>query len=284
VRCRYELKGLSVVGLCPECGTPIVATILAVVDPHAEALKPVAHPRFLAGAIFGLAGCSLAASILTWLMRLADAGTQMFGIRFDDGALPFVGTACIIAAGLSATSLVRPHAQIGRGGVIRAALGVVAFAPLAVFYWLIHGVFDQAHAAPYIAPGESDAMRAVLRLGMGAFLLVAILGLRPNARVLARRAVVFRTGRADRQTMRAMAIAVGTWMVGDVLSLVGAHLGGLGAQVVRGSGVFLIVVGSVLFTIGLGGIVVDAWRLGRALIQPAVSLDRLLGTGRGSDP
>ncbi|MBL8760751.1 MAG: hypothetical protein JNL50_05545, partial [Phycisphaerae bacterium] len=41
-KCAYNLKGLSVRSVCPECGLAISATLLAKVDPHAAELRPIA--------------------------------------------------------------------------------------------------------------------------------------------------------------------------------------------------------------------------------------------------
>src|SRR5690606_19927036 len=45
ISCGYNLQGLSVVGVCPECGAAVRATILATIDPQAEELTPLLTPR-----------------------------------------------------------------------------------------------------------------------------------------------------------------------------------------------------------------------------------------------
>src|SRR5436190_23878239 len=57
VACGYNLKGLSIRSVCPECGTPVRATILSVVDPHAAELTPIRLPALVAlGLLFCAAG------------------------------------------------------------------------------------------------------------------------------------------------------------------------------------------------------------------------------------
>lgn len=59
--CGYDLRGLSVLDRCPECGLRIATSILAVVDPRAQEFEPIRKPKLVA---FGLltwsgGGCSL---------------------------------------------------------------------------------------------------------------------------------------------------------------------------------------------------------------------------------
>ena len=43
--CGYNLRGLSVRDECPECGVAVRATILALVDPMADELRPLTTPK-----------------------------------------------------------------------------------------------------------------------------------------------------------------------------------------------------------------------------------------------
>src|SRR6185369_7553380 len=103
--------------------------------------------------------------------------------------------------------------------------------------------------------------RIVLRLVIGALLIAALILLRPNARLLAARSLLLRMGRVDRQTMRAMALAVAVGMLGDLLHLIGPWLPGAILRITDSLGDFLIAVGSMLFTVGLIGVALDVFRV-----------------------
>ncbi|MEM1424869.1 MAG: hypothetical protein AAGH64_12820, partial [Planctomycetota bacterium] len=80
VTCGYELRGLSVRDACPECGTGVRATILAVVDPLADELAPMRAPS-LTGVL--IVSWALSSSIGVWLIvavRLLD-GVRALGLR-----------------------------------------------------------------------------------------------------------------------------------------------------------------------------------------------------------
>src|SRR5690606_27754218 len=48
IGCGYNLRGLSIREMCPECGIPVRATILGVIDPMADELAPIPRPRLVA--------------------------------------------------------------------------------------------------------------------------------------------------------------------------------------------------------------------------------------------
>ncbi|MEM7623588.1 MAG: hypothetical protein AAF235_10360 [Planctomycetota bacterium] len=48
VNCSYNLRGLSVRAVCPECKTAVLATVLAVIDPKAEEFSAIGSPRVVA--------------------------------------------------------------------------------------------------------------------------------------------------------------------------------------------------------------------------------------------
>src|SRR5215831_18001819 len=70
--CRYNLRGLSVRSVCPECGTPVRATILFTVDPYASVLRPITWPRATAAGLILWSMGALGAAVLTWVLRGAD--------------------------------------------------------------------------------------------------------------------------------------------------------------------------------------------------------------------
>lgn len=277
VRCRYNLRGLSVRGPCPECGLPVRATLLMVVDPRARELEPIPSPRLTAAGLLMWSGFALVAALLTWILRFSGSAAASTGgpSRAAEWAPP-AATACILLSGIGALALVSPHGGIARRSVLWAAAGVAAYLPLAASYWYLHGVLDPASRPAYFHGAGPEPERSVLRLAIAALLILIILGLRLNARLLAARSFLLRTGRADRQTMAALAAAVGVGAIGDALYLLSGVTQGSVSDLAQLASIFLIALGSLLQTLGLAGIFFDCWRLAPVILEPPPTLRDLL--------
>lgn len=270
------------VGLCPECATPVRATILAAVDPYANLLTPIPLRRLTSLGLVVWASAALGAALLTWGMRVSDAAGALAGVHFATDWMVTGALALVAASGLGALVIIRPHAGIPRWQVLAAAAGCAAYAPLLWVYWRIHAIGDAASPGPYFQSDFSDPARNWLRLAAGALILIILLGLRPNARLLAARSLLLREGRVDRQTMLAMSAVLIVGGLGDVLHLVGAALGP--ASDVRlylvTAGTLVIAVSFMLLTLGLAGILIDVWRIWPVILEPAPSFRDLLGDDR----
>lgn len=282
--CRYDLRGLSVRAVCPECGTPVRATILAKVDPYAGVLRPLDRPRLTAAGFVLWAAAALVATGLTWSLRIADAYAAFSGIpgaRLEGVVL--AATICIVLSGLGSLVLIRPHSGIARWQSWAAAAGAVATFAMAGLYWRLHGGFDMAHLPPYFTGDRAPPERTLLRLLVGSVLLVILVGLRPNARLLAARSLLLRMGRVDRQTMLAMVAALGIAAAGDALHLLASlEPGGEGlVRILAIGGEALIAVGSMLLTVGVLGMAVDNWRVAPVLLRPPLAMGEVVGPEPG---
>lgn len=282
VRCRYNLRGLSVVTRCPECGTPVRATVLAAVDPYASLLRPIPRRRLTAVGLLAWAFGALAAAGITWLLRVDD----LAGLNFSPWATRRLVLASLVGIGISglgALVFIRPHSGLPRRYVIGAIVGCAAYAGLARVHWLIHGVHDAVAAAPYLERDHADPARVKLRLAAGAMMLVILAGLRPNARLLAARSLLLREGRVDRQTMLAMAVVVGLGIIGDAMHGVSGALPSGAVVYAVTAGTVLIAVSSMLLTLALAGTAVDVCRIAPVVVEPAPSFTQLFGDepGRG---
>lgn len=277
VQCGYNLRGVSVLSPCPECGTSVRATVLARVDPYASVLRPIRRPILLASGLLAWSGCALAAALSVWSLRAIDAASFMLD-RPIVAARPIAVLVPIFAAlsGLGAVVLVRPHAGIPRWQSALALLGVAAYAPLVWTLWRLHAHIDLANPMPFFKPLGMPYERSLARLVVAGLLLAIVVGLRANARLLASRSLLMRSGRVDRQTMLAMAAAVLLASAGDGLHLLADAWEGA-AFWARTLGLFLIAVGSMLLTIGLVGMVVDTWRVREAILRPPLSRREAIG-------
>jgi hypothetical protein len=276
VRCRYNLRGLSVRAVCPECGTPVKATVLAVVDPRATELRPMRFPVFTAAGVLAWAFGALAAAACIWVLRVEaylPAGTvPPWGERW----LTRLIVAFAALSGAGAIALVAPHDGISWRGRALAVLGVVLYVPLLVTLSNIHLSIDAMLGDPYRG-NPPDGVRLLQRLMAQAILVAITLALRPNARLLVARSMLLRTGRVDRQTLLALAAVLGVSMLGDLLLWFSIVSSGPIGDLLNQAGRLLVLIGSMLFTIGLLGVAVDCWRLRAVIVAPPLSLANVLG-------
>lgn len=274
VRCRYNLKGLTVRGMCPECGTSVRTTLLAVVDPLAKELRPIRNPVLTSLGLVVWATAALVAALCVWFLRAEDILSRPRG-GSPAQWLAMGVVACTALSGLAATVLIDPHEGIPRKQRWMTTLGVVAYVPLCVLLVYLHVRWDGANRPPYGYQAEILPERIVLRVCSSLALVAILLLLRPNARLLSSRWVLMRIGAVDRQTMFAMSIVVGVWSAGDLLRFASAYAQGSLADVVRMIGTGTVLVGSLLFTVGLATAVLDSWKLRPIIAQPPLDLDEL---------
>jgi hypothetical protein len=265
VVCGYNLRGMSIRGVCPECGTAVRAAILAVVDPHAAAFTPIRHPRLVGyGLVLWCLGGVACASI-AWLAAFGVIGSSW----------RLAAMVALVASALGAASLVRPHMGIRILTRAAAAAGVVLYLPLAWAVWAL-SPGPESPLAPLRANWSIDRRETLLRMAVAAMLGAILCCLRPHARLLVARSLVLRTGRVDRQTILAMAAAAATILIGEGLLLVSSDWRGWVGEAALSIGVLLRALGAGLFTLGLVGALVDSWRICRALVAPAPSLHQVV--------
>lgn len=269
VGCGYSLRGLSVRAACPECNLGVLATVLSVVDPKADQLQPIAHPRLVAIGLLAWPIAALAAALTTWAIHALDL-LSILGLRADPAHwMPGASAALIACSGLAACPLARPHANIRPILSFQVLLAVLLHAPLILTQLALLTPVLNMGQNPYHPVVEHGWQRHALRLVASILMAAIILLLRPSARLLAARSVVVRTGRVDRQSMYALAGALGIAALGDIVALLGTSLTGPLRDVLPPVGDILIALGSLLFTIGLVGIVIDASRLVPIILHPA---------------
>lgn len=275
VVCGYELQGLSIRGVCPECGTAVRATILFHVDPRAEEFKPIATPAVTAYALVTWSTAALVATLASWWPRIADV-IEKFVPRPPSEGAGYLCVAGTIVSGLAMLGLIR----IVQGGNLLhragAVVSVLAYIPLVWALWRIHIQIDPYRPAPFLT-NEFNVDRTVSRLIVAACVIVIIIGFRPNARDLVKRSRAMRTGRVDRQHLLLMGATLVLASVGDVFRAYSASVSPHAMDIWEVSGIMLIILGSAFFTLGLIGAVRDSWRLRRVILLPNPSLRQVLG-------
>jgi len=282
VGCGYNLRGLSIRGVCSECGTPVRATILAQVDPMAEQLQPIRRPRLVSTGLIVWSMGAVLAAFTVWALRLQEVSAELLGIRIMLGPLREFSLFGVVCSMFGAMVLVRPTVRVRPWDTCKAMSGVIAYLPLIYIHHLIQTGYDIKIGPPYIGAMVLDPIRSSIRLSEGMLIIVIIMGIRGNAVALAERSLVMRLGRVDTQPLIALVWSMVLAMAGDVLFLLfGDSNGGVGG-VIETLSLVMIAVGSFLFTLGLVGAAFDTVRLRPVLLQPAPGLTDIFQAEDGS--
>ena len=280
IECGYNLHGLSIRANCSECGIPVRATILGIVDPHAEELVPLIAPRMVAIGLNAWSMGALLALAMVWVMRSAEMARDAIGANWIPALAPLVGIGGLVVSMLGGAMMIRPHRGVQRLEAIRSAFGVSLFVPLIFVYGSVYMRIDASSPSPVFEPGSSAFERSVLRVIMMLLVGGIIWGLRPQAVGLAIRSIVVRTGRVDRQSLYAVLASLAIAAIGDVIHIIN-HFFTLSIDDIL-SIIALVVVslGSVLFSVGMVNICIDTIRLYPVLVRPGVGLSDIFETNK----
>jgi hypothetical protein len=277
IGCGYNLRGLSIRSNCSECGIPVRATILGIVDPHADELSPLIAPRMTAIGLNAWSYGAMIAVAMIWVLRISDLIENVTGSGWSMALIPWIGIGGLAVSMLGGLTMIRPHRMVGRLEAVRSAMSVSLYGPLIFVYLTLYHQEQSANPSQFF---QLSLNGAALRVVM--FLLIAgiIWGLRPQAVGLAIRSVVVRTGRVDRQSLVAVLTALGIAAVGDVIMIASLFFGpGIG-DVLTITSFVVIVLGSVLFSVGLINICIDTARLYPILVRPGVGLGDIFETNQ----
>lgn len=259
--CRYDLSGLSVTGVCPECGTPVRTTLLAVVDPSAASFGPLRMPRIAAIGLVLWTGAAFLAALAVWLCRITDALDLWLAVPLGLG---FIGAMVPVLAGLSglgATVLIRPHRGATPAQIYGPMLAVALYVPLVWMLWRLHAQLDIVAGSPYFTSPIRQGERLQLRCGIGLTVACIAILLKPSVREFAKRSVLMRTGQLTRQTMLAIVAALGVALLGDLIQAGAMAFDQEESVLPRTMSLAFVAIGSALVTVGLAGIFWDAIRL-----------------------
>lgn len=279
LKCGYNLRGLSITQLCPECSLPVKATLLAVVDPLADELAPLRNPRLIGiGVVLWPLGAILVC-VVVWGLRLREL-VPSIGVPLIPRWWMNLGPVGFLLSGLGALSLVLPYRSTTNGSVVRNAVGVLLYLPAAWCFWQIHASIDAQATMPYASIETPHEVRSLARLGVMLCSIGIIAALRPTARAMFARSVLVREGRVDRQQMIALMGAFLLSATGDLVQIAGNNFAVLPADVTRTVEVLLVALGSVLITIGLFGLLRDSVRVYPVICSNPLGLSDILGSRR----
>jgi hypothetical protein len=278
--CGYDLHGLSIRAECPECGVPVRATILGIVDPHADQLTPLAFPRLSAIGLNMWSFGAMLAVLMVWVLRMVEVLRDIGVSTWVPSVFAWVGLVALILSMVGAFTLIRPHASVTRTEAIRSSLGVSLYFALIFVYYTIYLGHDIVSPSPLFDPGGDAAARSVLRIVEFLLICGIVMGIRPAAVGLALRSVIVRTGRVDRQSMVALLASLGIAALGDLLSIVAKFTPVEARDVLEIVSVVVISLGSVLFTVGMFNICIDTLRLYPVIRRPGVGLGDIFETNR----
>lgn len=274
--CGYDLKGLSIRSVCPECGTAVRAAILYQIDPQADEFAPVRMPHVAGLALILWPLGAIVVMLAGWAMRLSDLASSQMHLNVGIGWGGAMVSAGLVLSAIGAIGLIRPTRATRKWAVIAATLGTLCYFPL---YYALQRVLDtDTRVIPYIESGVVYE-RSLYRIVAGIALIGLLLGLRPNARELVRRSLALRTRRVDRQTLLAMVGAVLVAMAGDAMHLIAATSGKVVWEELFVGGTILIAIASVFLTLGAISALIDGVRIRRAVINPPKTMRDLLGGG-----
>ncbi len=267
-RCAYDLRGLSIRSVCPECATPVRATLLLVVDPLADELRAIYVPRLAAWGLVAWSVGALAAVIGTAAMR-SEVFLGAWMPREVMAWLAWGVVASVIVSGVgAASSLLWPHGGIRRGMALAAAAGVGLHVPLVLV--VSRAVGARGH----------EPWTVLLAMVLVAMIIVM---LRPVARLLQARSFLMRSGQVDRQTLRVLAVVVLIAAVGELVQAVALWQDRAWSDLALPIGAMVTAAAWTLFGVGIAGVVVDCWRIRGVILQPPLSLAKLLGNDVRSD-
>lgn len=260
--------------VCPECGTPVAGTLLAVLDPQAAELQPIRRPFLTAAGLSLWALGALGTALVDWLLRVCEA----FQSVSPPAWAPTLAAALLVMSGFAGMVMFRPHAGIPR---IHRVMVLGASACCFMLAWV--GVriveLDGLSGRPYLGGGEWSprwGWKIIETILIG----LMVLGYQPMFRTLQARSFLLRIGQVERQTLRALAASVGVILAGDLIQ---ASVRKLQFSVDIGAvlGMCVTGVGTLLLTAGLLGVVMDVRRLLPVIITPPLGLKDVLGSASG---
>jgi len=273
--CGYQLRGLSALGRCPECGAEAMASIATAVDPALRAFVRLASPARTASSLLLVVSLmslavlvQLVAPVVAVIQEVTDrpgpqaAQLMPLGWWIAAALLTLASIASLAIAPLSEPLL---RAEWGRrrialsAGLLLWAIAIVAL-PFA-FGW---------------RPGGSYPSSFVLIITTAWQLLSALAplsGLREIVTRLGRRCQRWRHARQGRQSVDAL-LAAGAGVL--VFSTAVPIMASYRFDSLETMALLLAGSSAAILALGLAYLVVNAWWIARALVRPPALLGEMV--------
>ena len=305
VGCGYDMQGLGAMGTCPECGMSIRRSIRETIDPSVHSLPEIASPRTVTNGL-RIVAWGMAVSVLS---LIAGDMLQHQSIEWNDViplqpetwprsvlVLVTIGNA-VYSAGIVASCAMlvgligmRPLAASGEINRARRMLtrlfigGMLWMVSLLLLFDRFPGTaFDVLAREALDTKVGVDVLVQQLLLAVFPLIggCIVLLGIRSFFGELGRRSREFRTATDKRQKVIDVLLAMGVWLAGVVLQLIGA-LERQPTLVTLGTVVRFIA--GLLVAIGIAYLVMNLLWITRALASPPPRLASLLTPPEHSDP
>jgi hypothetical protein len=265
-RCGYDLKGLSATSQCPECGLPLVESVLAIVDPDASTMPRLRDPKGVGNGLLWLTMCGLAGVLLLLAGPVAIwLGATGWGRELLHPMQgPLVAAVCFVS-GLWSVARLRPQTP---GDPVRRYLrlitvGLLGTAVLSVVIWI-----ENRGAT---APGTMTRNASLLLICISGVL--GLVGIGGVLETIGQRSLAYRRSHAARQGVQAMIAAVVGSALGVAARAMAPHVD---APLLESGGTVLLRVSVLMIVIGLAYMVLNAWWIRTAIRRPAPSIEQLL--------
>ena len=300
VGCGYDLQGLEAMGVCPECGMSIRRSIRETIDPTVHSLPEIKSPATVAKGL-RLFAWGMSVSVLG---LIAGGVLQHQPLEWND-VFPFqpdtwprsvrnmiaVGNVLFLVGILAACTTIvglvwmRPLA-VSQRTTRSARMLVRLFIGCGLWTIGLLLLFDRLPGTSFEVLASkalnTRTKEVVLDTIMYRFLLellplvggcIVLLGIRSFFGELGRRSREFRTATSKRQKVIDVLVAMGIWVVGALLQLIGA-IERQSALVTLGTVVRFI--SGLLVVIGIVYLMMNLLWIARALASPPPRLTSLL--------
>jgi len=272
VRCRYDLAGLHAYGRCPECGSPVIASMAEHADAEVAGIAQPDDGHAASVAVVAVTAGPLACALLQGsgpAMRQVDALAgrgSSFPSQVERPAWLVCAAVMGVATALAARGLSRArnpalHASIGHGRLVR----------LQVAGWSWCAVLVGAFAFSLMPAGNFASMPLV---ALAAQMLPAVLWLMGAAPVLARLGALSRTYREARHGQQSAELVSVTLAMGITLAVampaVRAALGEDWGMVGSILALFLVLI----TLLGMAYMAANGWVIAQALRRPRIDPKR----------
>jgi hypothetical protein len=261
-RCKYDLHGLGLLEVCPECGLPVATTLAGSADASMRSLVALQRPALVAALMVSIPLSCMLATVLQTAAPLIAFIDAMSGVssRVTEPIRVggWIGSGAVVATALAAALLaLRPSEQALRAEMARWRSWLLTGLSL----WLVAlGVIVWMSSRPLLPRGTLEMIAPALQISYRR--LLAICG---------RRSQAFREAGSSRQKVSLLIYALGLVMLGAIASPILRHRMGWDLTAVLADSVVVIETGILIF--GLAYLVANAWWIARSLLLPPMKFD-----------